>query len=164
LYKLNRPRGLSLFFRSSKIHVSLTDVISTLSPSRCRLSSGRHRHTAAPCYTSFTLSQDELIASASSSSNILFCHLLSRVEIEVLNPHHHHRLSSSDRLTHTLLSRAKIEVLNLYQYHRLSSSDRLTHNFHCYKKIILTINYFPHHSTRLHFTHLYPKHYLTPDR
>jgi hypothetical protein len=108
-------------FRPSKIHVSLTDVISALSPSRCRLSSGRHRHTVAPCYTSFTLSQDEVIASASSFSNILSRHLLSRAEIEVLNTHHHHRLPSLDRLTHI---------------------------FYCYKKIILTVDYFPHHSTK----------------
>jgi hypothetical protein len=61
---------------------------------------------------SFLWSQDELTASASSSSNASSCRLLSWPEIKVLNSHHRHRPPSSDSPT-----------LNLY----------------CYKKVISTL-------------------------
>jgi hypothetical protein len=89
-------------FRSSKIRVSPTSVVSSLSPPRCRLSSDRRRHTVAPCHTSFPLSQDELATSTSSFGNALSCRLPSLVETEALNHHHCHRLSSPDLPTLTL--------------------------------------------------------------
>jgi hypothetical protein len=69
---------------------------------RCRLSSGRHRHTAVSCYTSFPCSQDEFDASASSSNNVSSYRLPSRAETKALNLHHRRRSSSSDSPTPTL--------------------------------------------------------------
>jgi hypothetical protein len=124
LYQLNRPREFSSFFWPRKIHVSPTDVVSSLSPLWCRLSSGRCRHVIALCHTSFLLRQDELAASASSFDNALSCSLPSRAETEVLNPHHCRRLPSPHRLTPTL---------------------------HCYKRIISTFVTLPITQPRLYF-------------
>jgi hypothetical protein len=89
-------------FWFSKIHVSPTGIVSSLSPPRYRLSSGQRRHVVVPYHAFFPLSQDELAASASSSSNVLSCRLFSRAKTEALNPHHHRRLPSMDRSTLTL--------------------------------------------------------------
>jgi hypothetical protein len=68
--------------------VSPTNVASSLSPPRCRLSSGRHYHATTLYYTSFPWSQDVLAISASSFSNASSCCLPSRAKTEVLNPYH----------------------------------------------------------------------------
>jgi hypothetical protein len=96
-------------FRSSKIHVSLTDVVSSISPLQCCLSSGRRHHAAASCHTYFSLSQYELATSTSSFGNVSSYRLSSRAETKALNPHHLRQPPSPDRLTLT---------------------------FHCYKNII----------------------------
>jgi hypothetical protein len=111
-------------FRSSKIHVSPTCIVSSLSPPWCRLSSDQSRHATAPCHTSYPLSQDELIVSASSSGNALSRHLPSRAKTKALNPHHHRRLPSPNRLTSTL---------------------------HCYKKNISTLVTLPTTQPCLYF-------------
>jgi hypothetical protein len=54
------------------------------------------------CHDSFLWSQDELVSSASSSNNDLFCHLTSRVKTEALNLHHRHQPPSLDCSTPTL--------------------------------------------------------------
>jgi hypothetical protein len=84
-----------LHFQPSKIHVSRTGIVSSLSPPRCHLSPGRRRHATAPCH-------------ASSSGNVLSRRLPFRTETEALNPHHRHRLPSLDRLTPTLHCYKKI--------------------------------------------------------
>jgi hypothetical protein len=76
-------------FQASKIHISPTGTVSSLSPPQCSLSSDRCHHTATSCHASFPLSQDELAASASSPDIALSHHLPSRAETEALNPHHH---------------------------------------------------------------------------
>jgi hypothetical protein len=80
-----------LHFWPSKNCISLT-----------RLSSGRHYHAAAPCHPSFPWSQDELIASDSSSGNALSRRIPSRAETEALNLHHRYRPPSLDSPTPTL--------------------------------------------------------------
>jgi hypothetical protein len=110
-------------FRSSKIYVSSIGIVSSLSPPRCHLSSGR-RHAAAPCHTSFSLSQDELIASALFSGNALSRRLPSRAKTEALNPHIRRRLPSLDQPTPTL---------------------------HFYKKIIWTLGTHPTTQPHLYF-------------
>jgi hypothetical protein len=89
-----------------------TSVISSLPHPQCRFSSNRRRHAAALCYTFFSLSQDELATSASSSGNTSFHRIPSQAKIEVSNPHHRHRSPSPDRPTLIL---------------------------HCYKNIISTL-------------------------
>jgi hypothetical protein len=89
-------------FRSSKIRVSLTDIVSSLVPLRCRLSSNQRRHAAVPGHASFPLSQDELAVTASFSDNASSCRLPSRVETEILNLHHRRRPPFPDRPTLTL--------------------------------------------------------------
>jgi hypothetical protein len=111
-------------FWPSKIRVIPTDVVSSLFPPRCHLSSDQRRHAVTPCHTSFLLSQDDLAASASSSGNVLSHRLPSRTETEALNPHHCRRLPSSERLTLTL---------------------------HCYKKIISILSTLSITRTRLYF-------------
>jgi hypothetical protein len=101
-----------LHFLSSKICISPTVVVSSISPPRCHLSSGRRRHAPVPCHASFPSSQDELDISNSSFGNVSSCRLPSQAETEALNPYHHHRLPSSNRPTSTI---------------------------HCYKKIISTL-------------------------
>jgi hypothetical protein len=90
---LNRPHIFSLFCWSSKIHVSLTHIVSSLSPIRCCLSSGSRHHV------SFPLNQDELNGSASSFGNASFPRLPSRVKTEALNLYHRRRSSLVDHLT-----------------------------------------------------------------
>jgi hypothetical protein len=92
-------------FRSSKIHVSPTGIVSSLFRPRCHLSSGWW------CHTSFSLSQDEFVVSVLSFGNILSRRLPSQVKIEALNPHHHHRLLFLDRLTPTLHCYKKIFLI-----------------------------------------------------
>jgi hypothetical protein len=101
-----------LHFLSSRICISPTVVVSSISPPRCHLSSGRRRHAPVPCHASFPSSQDELDISNSSFGNVSSCRLTSQAETEALNPYHHHRLPSSNRPTSTI---------------------------HCYKKIISTL-------------------------
>jgi hypothetical protein len=114
-----------LHFLFRKIHVSPTDIVSSLSPPWYCLSSGRRRHTVTPCHASFPLSQDELAISTSSSSNVLSRRLSSRAETKILNSHHRRKLSSLNHPTHTL---------------------------YCYKKIISTLTTLSTTQTRLHFT------------
>jgi hypothetical protein len=111
-------------FWSSKIHVSPTNVISSLSPPRCHLSSSWHCHDVVLYHTSFLLNQDEIAASALSFSNAVSRRLPSRTETEALNLHHCHRLPSSDRPTPTL---------------------------YCYKAIISTLATLPTTQPRLYF-------------
>jgi hypothetical protein len=92
-------------------------------PPRCRLSFDRRRHTTVLCHV-FLLSQEDLAASASSSSNAWCCRLPSRVKTEALNPHHRGRLPSLDRSTPTL---------------------------HCYKRIISTLVTLSTTQPRLYF-------------
>jgi hypothetical protein len=89
---------MSIFFIfcPRKICISPTGIISSLSPPRCHLSSGRHHHAAAPCHASFPWSQDEVTASTSSSIKALSHRLLSRAETKILNLQHHRRIPSSD--------------------------------------------------------------------
>jgi hypothetical protein len=61
--------SIFIIFRFSKIRVSSTDIVSSTSPTRCRLFSGRCRHAVALCHTFFSWSQDELVAFASSFNN-----------------------------------------------------------------------------------------------
>jgi hypothetical protein len=111
-------------FQPSKICVSPTDYVSSLSPPRCRLSFDRRHHATALCHTSFPLSLDELAASASSSGNVLSRRLPSQVKTETLNLHHRRRLPSANHSTSTL---------------------------HCYKNIISTLTTLPTTQPRLHF-------------
>jgi hypothetical protein len=111
-------------FWPCKIRVSPSGVVSSLSPPRCRLSFSRCCHAAAPCHASFSLSQDELSATASSSGNAL---------------------------SHRLPSRVKTEALNLHHCHRLPSPDRPIPTLHCYKKIISTLTTLPTTQPRLYF-------------
>jgi hypothetical protein len=111
-------------FCLNKIHVIPTDIVSSLFPPRCHLSSGQRRHAVTPCHASFLLSQDDLTASASSSGNVLSYRVPSRTETEALNLHHCRRLPSSERLTLTL---------------------------HCYKKIILILSTLSITRSRLYF-------------
>jgi hypothetical protein len=91
-----------LHFWPSKVRVSPTSVVSSLSPPEYRISSDRRHHAAALCHTSFPLSQDELAASALSFSNASSCRLPSRAKTEALNQHHYCRPPSPDHLTPTL--------------------------------------------------------------
>jgi hypothetical protein len=108
-------------FRLSKIHVSPTGIVSSHSLPQCCLSSTRHHHA------SFSLSQDEITASTSSSSNALSHRLPSQADIEALNLHHRLRLPSLDHSTSTL---------------------------YCYKKIISTLATLPTTQPYLHFAFL----------
>jgi hypothetical protein len=112
-------------FQPSKISVSPISIVSSIFPPRCHLSYGRRRHIVTPCHTSFSLNQDELATSASSSGNASSCSLSSRVKIEALNLHHHSRPPTLDHPTPTL---------------------------HCYKKIISTMATLPTTQPRLYFT------------
>jgi hypothetical protein len=111
-------------FWPSKIHVSLTGVVSSLFPAWCHLSSSRYCHIIVSCHTSFPWIQAKLVSSASSSDITLSRHLPSRAKTEALNPHHHRRPPSLDRLTLTL---------------------------HCYKKVLSTLATLPTTQPRLHF-------------
>jgi hypothetical protein len=116
---------LFFIFRPSKIHIGPTDVVSSLSPLRWRLSFNRHRHSATSCHTSFIWSQDELVTSASFFGNVSFHRLSYRGETEALNPHHRCRPPSPYRSIPTL---------------------------HYYKKIISILATLPATQPRLHFT------------
>jgi hypothetical protein len=113
-----------IIFRSSKIRVSPTDVVSSFFPPWCRLSSDRRHYAAASCHASFKWSQNELAASTSSSDN-----------------------DSSCRLT----SRAKTKALNLHYRCRPPSPDCATLTLRCYKKIISTLVTLPTTESCLHF-------------
>jgi hypothetical protein len=76
------------------------------------------------CHASFPWSQDELVASTSSSSKVSSCRLPSRTKIKIFNLHHHHRPPSPDRSTPTL---------------------------YCNKKVILPLNTLSTTQPRLHF-------------
>jgi hypothetical protein len=99
-------------FWLNKIRISLTGGVSSLSLPWCRLSSSQRRHAATSCHAFFSLSQDELAKSASSSDNVLSRHLSSRDKTKTLNLHHRRRLPPPDCPTPTL---------------------------DCYRKIILTL-------------------------
>jgi hypothetical protein len=77
------------------------------------------------CHASFPLSQDEFNVSASSFCNTLSHCLPSRAKTEAFNPHHCHRLPSSDCLSLTL---------------------------YCYKKIISNLATLSTTQSRLYFT------------
>jgi hypothetical protein len=111
-------------FRSCKIRVNPTGIVSSFSSVRCRLSSGRHCHAAAPRHTSFLWSKNELAASASSSGNTSSHRFPSWAENKALNPHRHCRPPSSNHPTPTL---------------------------HCYKKVISILTTLPTTQPRLHF-------------
>jgi hypothetical protein len=111
-------------FRHSKIHVSPTSVVFSLSLPRCHLSSDRRHHAVTPCHASFPLSKDESVASGSSFSNAL---------------------------PHRLPSRAETEALNLHHYCSLPSPDYLTPTLHYYKKIISTLVTLPTTQSHLYF-------------
>jgi hypothetical protein len=98
--------------RPSKIHVNPTDVVSSIFPLQCHVSSGRRRYAVVPCLALFSLSQDELTVSVSSSENVSSCRLHSPAETEALNPHHRRVLPSSDRPTFTI-HRYKKDHLNI---------------------------------------------------
>jgi hypothetical protein len=95
-------------FQPNKICVSPTDVVSSISPPQCRLSSGQRHHATVPYHTSFPLRQDELDASTSSFDNASSCRLPSQVEINVLYLHHHRRPSFPDRPTLILYCYRKV--------------------------------------------------------
>jgi hypothetical protein len=109
-------------FLPSKIRISSIDVVSSLSSPQCRFSSGRHRHAAAPCHASSPLSQDVLVASASSFGNTLFRRLPSRAEIKALNPYHHRRLPSPNRLTPTCSTAIKSHLILGHSPHHSTTS------------------------------------------
>jgi hypothetical protein len=113
-----------LHFWLTKIRVSPTDVVSSLSPPRCHLSSDRCHHVVVPCHASFSWRQDELTASASSSSNTSSHLLPSQVKTEALNPHNCYRSPFSDHTAPTL---------------------------HYYKKVISTLVILLTTQSRLHF-------------
>jgi hypothetical protein len=74
----------------------------TFPPPQCHLYSNWCHHTVAPYHVSLPLNQDELVASALSFGNTSSRRLTSWAETEALNPHHHSRPLSPDRLTLTL--------------------------------------------------------------
>jgi hypothetical protein len=112
-------------FQSSKIHVSPTSIVSSLSSPWCRLSSVRCRHAATPYHASFPWSQDDLAASASSSSNTLSRCLPPQTETKALNPHQRRRPPSPN---HPILI------------------------LHCYKNVILTLTTILITQSHLYFT------------
>jgi hypothetical protein len=91
-----------LYFWPSKIRISPTDVIFSVSPLRCHLYSDRRRHATASYHTLFPRSQNELAVSASSSHNASSNLLPSRAKNKALNPHHHCRPPSPDHMTPTV--------------------------------------------------------------
>jgi hypothetical protein len=104
-----RPCVFFSFFRAVRFELAQLVSSPPFSPPRCYLFSGWRRHTAAPYHTSFPFSQDELVASASSSDNASSRRLPSRAETEALNPHHRHRLPT---WTARLLSSTVIKRLS----------------------------------------------------
>jgi hypothetical protein len=129
-------------FRSSKIRVNPTDIVSSLPPPRCHLSFGQHLHVLAPCHASFPVNQDELAASALSSGNASSCHFPSRTETEALNPHDHTRPPSLERLT-----------LTLHWYKKIISTliTHLTTQSHLY--FASSLARAPHHRSSIHRHH-----------
>jgi hypothetical protein len=111
-------------FLPSKIRVSLAGVVSSIFPPWYHLSSDRRHHATAPCRASFSLSQDELAVSASSSSN-----------------------DSSRRIP----SRTKTEALNLRYHRRPPSSDHPTPILHCYENVISVLTTLTITQSHLHF-------------
>jgi hypothetical protein len=83
-------------FWPSKIYVSLTEVVSSLSSPRCCLCSDRRCHVVALCHTSFPWRQDEFTASALSFGNASSRRLPSRAETKTVNPHHRRWSPSPD--------------------------------------------------------------------
>jgi hypothetical protein len=86
-----------LHFQPNKIRVRPIDVISSLFPHQCRLSSDRRCHATASYHVSFPLSQDAFIISALSFGNVLSCRILSRAKTETLISHNFRRLLSLKR-------------------------------------------------------------------
>jgi hypothetical protein len=87
-----------LHFWSSKICVSPTGVISSLSPPRCCLSSGRHH--AVSCFLPLKPRRTRCICFIFRQRFIPSPP--SRAKTKALNPHYHHRPPFSDNLTPTL--------------------------------------------------------------
>jgi hypothetical protein len=110
---------------SNKIRVSPTSIVSSLSPSWCRLSSDRRHYVTVTYHTSFPWSQDELTASASSFDNASSYRLSSWAKTEALNSHHCYRSPSTNSSTPTL---------------------------YYYKKVTLTLVTLPITQSCLHFT------------
>jgi hypothetical protein len=111
-------------FRSSKIRIIATGVVSSLFPLRCCLSSGQRCHATAPCHASFPWTQDVLATPASSSGNASYRRLPFQAKTELFNPHHRRRPPSPDNPTLTL---------------------------YCYKKIISILITLPTIQSYLHF-------------
>jgi hypothetical protein len=86
-------------FRFSKIRISPTDIVSSIFPLWCRLSSGPRRYVATPCHAFFPWRQDELTVFVSSSGNASSYRLPSWAKTEALNPHHRRRPPSPDSST-----------------------------------------------------------------
>jgi hypothetical protein len=97
-----------LHFWSNKICVSPTSIVSSLSPSWCRLSSDRRHHVTVTYHASFPWSQDELTASVSSFDNVSSCRLFSWDKTEALNSHHRYRSPSTNSPTPTLYYYKKV--------------------------------------------------------
>jgi hypothetical protein len=97
------PTWIFFIFRPSKICVSTTDVASSLSSSRCCLSPNKHHYVITSCHASFTWSQHELIASASSSGNASSYHILSWTKTEAFNSYRHRRPPSPNSLSPTTM-------------------------------------------------------------
>jgi hypothetical protein len=111
-------------FRSSKIRVSPTGVVSSLFPPWCRLSSGRCHHIAAPCHASVPLNQDELVVSASSFGNASSHRILSRAETEALNPHDQSRSPSTIHYYKKIISTVATPPTTQSHLHFVSSLVR----------------------------------------
>jgi hypothetical protein len=141
-----------LHFWPSKIHVSPTDVVSSLFPPRYRLSFSRRRHAAASCHAFFPLSQGKLATSVSSFGNILSRCLPSRVETEALNLHHRCRLPSLDRSTPTLhyykniiSTLATLSTTQLHFYFASSLARALSHWSFTHRHCFLSLLSHAHH-------------------
>jgi hypothetical protein len=112
-----------LYFWPSKICVSPTDVVSSLSSFRCRLSSDRHCH--AVCRVA-------LRSHGAKTSSLLPLHLPAT-------------------LCPVVSSRVETEALNLHHRRRPPSSDRSTPTLHSYKNVISTLVTLSTTQARLHF-------------
>jgi hypothetical protein len=123
---LKSSPSIFIIFWPSKIHVSPTNVVSSLFPLQCRLSSNWHHHATAPCHASFLWNQDEFATSNSSSDNTSSCRLSSRAETEAMNLHHRRWPPSPD-------------------------SPTSTPTLYYYKKFILILATFPTTQLRLYF-------------
>jgi hypothetical protein len=89
-------------FLLCKFRVISTDVVASLFPPQCQLSSDWHHHTATSCHAFFPLSQNKLATSTLSFDNASFHRLPFWVETKALNLYHRYQPPSSDCPTPTL--------------------------------------------------------------